>query len=69
MYVCVCNAVSDRQVRAAVAGGARSLEDLSLALGVGAGCGCCRDAAQEYIQAAGHCGGDCVGCARIAASG
>lgn len=68
MYVCICNAVSDQQVKAAVAAGARSLGELSLQLGVGAGCGCCRDAAQEYILSAGRCGGDCATCSRGGAS-
>lgn len=68
MYVCICNAVSDRQIRAAVAGGARTLDDLSMTLGVGAGCGCCRDSVQEYIRAAGRCEGDCAACPRVAAA-
>jgi bacterioferritin-associated ferredoxin len=66
MYVCICSGVSDRQVRAALAAGARTLDDLSMALGVGVGCGCCRDAAREYIDAAGRCAGDCAACARVA---
>ena len=45
MYICICNAITDRQIRAAVASGAASLGELSMQLGVGAGCGCCREAA------------------------
>lgn len=64
MYVCICNAVTDRQIRSAVANGARSLEDVSMLLGVGAGCGCCREAANELICASATCGGDCACCPR-----
>ena len=67
MYICLCNAVSDHQIMAAVAAGARSLGELSLTLGVGAGCGCCRATAQEYIRSAGRCDGDCESCPRSAA--
>jgi bacterioferritin-associated ferredoxin len=55
MYVCICNAVTDREIRAAVARGATRLEDLTLTLGVGAGCGCCREAALATIEACRHC--------------
>ncbi len=61
MYICICSAITDRQVRAAVAAGATSLGELSMQLGVGAGCGCCREAAQQVIQDA-ACGGDCSTC-------
>lgn len=62
MYVCVCNAVTDREIRAAVAGGARSVGDLSMLLGVGAGCGCCRDAAAALVRATADCCGNCENC-------
>lgn len=58
MYVCICAAVTDRQVRAAAAAGADSLDKLAAALGVGAGCGCCRATAQQLLEEAR------VGCAR-----
>jgi bacterioferritin-associated ferredoxin len=41
MYVCLCKGVTDAQVRAAVAAGARDVTDLSLACEAGAGCGGC----------------------------
>jgi bacterioferritin-associated ferredoxin len=53
MYVCICAAVSDRQINDAVRAGAGSLDALAAQLGVGAGCGCCRDMAEELIAAAG----------------
>ncbi|HJW51068.1 MAG TPA: (2Fe-2S)-binding protein [Burkholderiaceae bacterium] len=65
MYICICNAVTDRQIRAAVAAGASSLDEVSMALGVAAGCGCCREAAQQLIHES-ACGGDCAHCPRRA---
>jgi bacterioferritin-associated ferredoxin len=41
MIICVCKAVSDRRIRAAVNKGASSLRDLTLELGVGSCCGKC----------------------------
>lgn len=49
MYVCVCHAVSEREIHAALELGAQSIEDLSAALGVGTGCGKCRSHAQEMV--------------------
>ena len=45
MFVCVCNAISDRQIKETVAAGATSLTDLQNALGVATCCGCCADLA------------------------
>jgi bacterioferritin-associated ferredoxin len=41
MIICVCKAVSERQIRAAVKGGASCLRDLTRDLGVGTCCGKC----------------------------
>ncbi len=41
MYVCLCKGVTDAQVRAAVAAGAKDVADVSLACEAGAGCGGC----------------------------
>jgi len=49
MYVCVCNAVTERQVRATVAAGAVTLSDLSFELGVASCCGCCAETASQYL--------------------
>lgn len=50
MYVCICAAVTDRQLRQAARDGACTLDDLAVQLGVGAGCGCCRETAQELLD-------------------
>ena len=49
MYVCICAAVSDRQIKEAVREGACSLDQLAACLGVGTCCGCCRAMAQEIL--------------------
>jgi len=51
MIVCVCNAVSDRQIRAAVRGGACSLRDLTRELRVGTCCGKCVPEARATLAA------------------
>jgi bacterioferritin-associated ferredoxin len=49
MYICVCKAVSDKRIHAAVSEGACSLRDLSRELGVGTGCGKCVSAARHVL--------------------
>jgi bacterioferritin-associated ferredoxin len=49
MYICVCAAVTDRAIRAAVAEGANSLDDLRIDLGVAMNCGSCAHAAEHVI--------------------
>ena len=50
MYVCICKAVTDKQIRRAAANGADSLYALRESLGVAAGCGSCADHAQEILD-------------------
>ena len=50
MYICLCNAVTEKDVRECAGNGARSVEDLGTALGVGAGCGRCRECAVELLR-------------------
>lgn len=52
MYVCVCQAVTDRQIREAAAGGARTLKDLRRDLGVTRDCGRCACCARECLAEA-----------------
>lgn len=49
MYLCICNAVTEREVRACAAAGARSLEDLQETIGVATCCGQCADAACDLL--------------------
>ena len=51
MYICLCNAITEGQIRACAAeSGARSLCDLESCLGVGTNCGRCRPAANEGVR-------------------
>jgi bacterioferritin-associated ferredoxin len=49
MYVCVCNAITDREIRAAAEFGARTLEDLQACLGVATCCRRCTDCARGVL--------------------
>jgi bacterioferritin-associated ferredoxin len=50
MYICVCNAIAERQIHACAQDGACTLADLELCLGLGAGCGRCKAAAHELLR-------------------
>lgn len=52
MYICICHAVTDRQIRAAIAEGVRSMRELRLKLGVCSSCGKCGECAKELLDAA-----------------
>jgi len=49
MYICICNAITDRDIAKAAAEGARSEEDLARNLGVGLGCGRCTSCAKSIL--------------------
>lgn len=55
MYVCVCKAVTDRQIREAARGGARTLKDLRRDLGVTSDCGRCASCARDCLKEAHQC--------------
>ncbi len=50
MYVCICNAVTERDIRDAVDSGARGLEDLRDRLLVATCCGACEDTASACLS-------------------
>jgi bacterioferritin-associated ferredoxin len=50
MYVCVCNAVTEKDIRKAVDRGASSLFDVQNELPVGICCGRCGDTAEAVIR-------------------
>jgi bacterioferritin-associated ferredoxin len=52
MYVCICKAVTDKEIRKAAAKGADNLYELQQSLGVATGCGSCAGHAQEILDAA-----------------
>ncbi|MEM9172960.1 MAG: (2Fe-2S)-binding protein [Pseudomonadota bacterium] len=49
MYVCICQAITEKQVAAAVNNGADTVEALRDQLGVASCCGTCAPTAEEVI--------------------
>ena len=49
MYVCICNAITEKQVREAATEGSTNLISLQKKLGLGAGCGSCVEMASEIL--------------------
>lgn len=52
MYVCVCNAVTERDIHHAVKNGATTVKHLKESLSVSADCGSCASCAKACIKAA-----------------
>jgi bacterioferritin-associated ferredoxin len=52
MYVCICNAITDKQIRKAAKAGATDLWSLQAELGVASGCGSCKQVASEILHEA-----------------
>ena len=52
VYVCICNGVTDRQIREAASAGCSTLAELTMRTGAGANCGSCLDMAMDVLQAA-----------------
>ena len=50
MYVCLCRAVSESDLRDALAAGVRDMDALVESLGVCTGCGTCRDVVEAFIN-------------------
>ena len=50
MYICLCNAITERQIRECASQGACSMGDLERCLGVGSNCGRCRPTAVEILS-------------------
>jgi len=49
MYICVCHAVTEKEVRKAIASGVSSVARLSEQTRLGTQCGCCTNQAEEII--------------------
>jgi len=50
MYVCICNAITDKQIRKAAESGVQDLWGLQRELGVGSGCGSCKETASGILR-------------------
>jgi bacterioferritin-associated ferredoxin len=60
MYVCVCHAVTTRQISASIAQGANTFKALRKELGVATCCGKCSKDVRSQLRAACSSNGDCV---------
>ena len=52
MYVCICYAVPDSEIRGCIARGARTVEEVGDACDAGTGCGSCHDHIDVFLAAA-----------------
>lgn len=50
MYICICKAITDKQIRRAAADGVDNLYELRQTLGVASVCGACADMATTILQ-------------------
>lgn len=50
MYVCICFAVTDETIHAAVAGGAASVAEVTRMCRAGGDCGACRGAIADIVE-------------------
>ena len=50
MYVCLCKAITDGQIRAAVANGAHTFQKVAKQTGCGTQCGQCACMAKEIVD-------------------
>ena len=49
MYICICNAVTEKQILQAQAEGCLTTDEITKLLGVGSGCGNCLDKAEDLL--------------------
>ena len=50
MYVCLCNGVTERDIRQTAAAGCRTMAELTMRTGCGAGCGSCVCMATDLLE-------------------
>jgi bacterioferritin-associated ferredoxin len=55
MYICICSAVTERQIHQAVKAGATSMQDLRNTLNITADCGRCAPCARKCLREAQQC--------------
>lgn len=53
MYVCICNGVTEHDIREAAEAGCGSVPELTMRTGAGANCGSCLELAAEILDAHG----------------
>ncbi|HMN82957.1 MAG TPA: (2Fe-2S)-binding protein [Burkholderiaceae bacterium] len=52
MYICVCTAVTERDIAVSIEAGASSFEEVQFATGLGTCCGQCSEYAREHVEQA-----------------
>ncbi len=52
VYICICNGVTDHDIRRAADAGCGSLPELTLRTGAGANCGSCLEMAEQMLDQA-----------------
>ena len=52
VYVCICNGVTDHDIRQAAEAGCKSMPELTMRTCAGANCGSCLDLATELLEQA-----------------
>ena len=52
MYVCICNGVTERDIRQAAVAGCGSVAELTMRTGCGATCGTCLEMAASVLEGA-----------------
>ena len=50
MYICLCQAITDRDIKASIDAGAESLDEVQCTLPVALNCVTCRDSAEALIN-------------------
>ncbi|QOW19824.1 bacterioferritin-associated ferredoxin [Lysobacter ciconiae] len=50
MYVCICNGITDHEIRQAAEAGCDSMAELTMRTGAGSCCGSCVDMASELLE-------------------
>ncbi len=50
MFICVCNAVTDREVRAAIDSGCRTREEVTAKCRAGGDCGSCHHMIEDMVE-------------------
>ena len=50
MYVCLCNGVTDHEIRQVAEAGCRTLSELTMRTGCGASCGSCVEMATQLLD-------------------
>ena len=51
MVICICEDARDRQIKAAIRNGAKTIDEIRAACGAGSGCGSCHHFIEKILRA------------------